>query len=77
MLKCPSVFLLLGLRSVLMFMKESMQSVAGAGVKKLTTTGTFHSQGAERNCQWQKGERRETEAKNKRAEEREGGGRCR
>lgn len=46
--------------------------MAGARVKKLTTTGTFHPQGAERNCQWQRGEGREVEAKNKRTGKLEG-----
>ena len=51
----PSVFLLAGLWLVLMFMKRSVESVAGARVKKLTATGTFHSRGGERSCQWQRG----------------------
>ena len=38
-----------------MFMMESVSSVSGAGAKELTNDGTFHSQGAERSCQWQKG----------------------
>lgn len=37
---------------VMICVQESTQSVAEAGVEK-STMGTFHSWGAEKNCQWE------------------------
>lgn len=55
-------------------MKESMRSAAGARVKKLTTTGTFHSLKVSRGTvSGRKEKEREAEAKNKRSEREEDG----
>lgn len=48
-----------------------MWSVAGTRVKKLSTTGTFHSQGAERNCRWQEGAVRKEKGRKDRGQKRE------
>lgn len=43
--------------------------MAGARVKKLSTTDTFHSQGAERNCQRERQERQNVSFRRKKKEE--------